>query len=302
MKLSYRVLLGLLSLFAVGQSYSGELSVDLSYLEAQRKIHCSLEEGKEVVFIWHGRAYARVPGERDKHLFDLLGMNIRRCGLVEDDKRGAGFRLVSRELMFYLDPVSGEVLQQWDNPWTGKTVVVETVANDPVNLPPFYSQDRAGKALTFSPIVLNETWFSNMELPLFYPNPLGGSYQNYVGGYYHATEMFDFSGNVAEILDNGRDSVAANVAWIRIAQWLPWMEMGGRSGLMYFNATGAKLTNWDDLPQQLQQLVADDYPVYRHAPALNDARRNQSSWSAMKAKLDARRQGSSKAVTNTHAE
>ncbi|GIT37224.1 MAG: hypothetical protein Ct9H300mP6_10920 [Gammaproteobacteria bacterium] len=55
-------------------------------------------------------------------------MNIRQCDTVKDSKRGNGYRMVSRELLFYQDPKTGEILDQWTNPWTGETVDVLHVA------------------------------------------------------------------------------------------------------------------------------------------------------------------------------
>jgi len=60
-------------------------------------------------------------------------MNIRQCVAVEDPERGTGYKLVSREILLYLDPQTGEVLETWQNPWSGETVRVLHVANDPVN-------------------------------------------------------------------------------------------------------------------------------------------------------------------------
>ena len=39
------------------------------YVQANRKIHCSLEDNEPIVFTWAGNAYSRVAGERDRLLF-----------------------------------------------------------------------------------------------------------------------------------------------------------------------------------------------------------------------------------------
>ncbi|TQV81252.1 DUF1838 domain-containing protein [Exilibacterium tricleocarpae] len=258
------------------------------YVQAQRKLHCSLEDGKEMTYVWHGRAYARVPGERDKHLFNLLGMNVRQCGTVTDQQRGIGYRLVSREIMLYLDPVTGAVLREWENPWTDAKVAVIHVANDPVNQRPSFGKTADGKTRAFKPRVINKTWFMNFEVPLFYTNPLGGDYQKYVGGTYHATEIFDFNGDIDELLDADRHTAYANIAWVRISRWLPWMEMGDRAGLLYFNAVGAKLKSWDELPELMKREIAANYPAYRHAPPVDDQRPNETSWTYMRKIIDKR--------------
>ena len=99
--------------FVFEKTSAFELSPGMGYLKAQRKIICSMEDNKPIVYWWYGRMYSRVQGEKDKLLFKVEGMNIRQCDTVKDSKRGNGYRMVSRELLFYQDPESGEILDQW---------------------------------------------------------------------------------------------------------------------------------------------------------------------------------------------
>lgn len=284
------LLSGLLSLNANAASKI-DLNTAEGFVQAQRKIQCSLVDKEEVTYVWHGRAYSRVPGEPDKHLFNLLGMNVRQCHSLKDEVRGEGYRLVSREIMLYLDPKTGEVVRNWTNPWTDKDLEVIHVANDPVNSRPSFGKTADGKAMSLPVRVINDTWFMNIEVPLFYTNPLGGAYQNYIGGTYHATEIFDFSGNMNELLDKKKKTAYANIAWVRISGWLPWMEMGDRAGGLYFNAVGAKLKSWDELPDLMKKEIAANYPEYRNAPPIDDQRPNETSWTYMKKVIDSRQDG-----------
>ena len=256
------------------------------YLQAQRKILCSLKDNDPITYMWQGRAYARVPGERDRLLFQVLGMNVRQCVTVQDAEKGEGYRLVSREIMLYLDPKTGEILRQWDNPWTGEKVKVLHVANDPVNQRPQFAIGRDGKERRFEPLVLGDTALLAFEVPLFYTNVLGGDYQPYVGGTYHATEIFNFSANVHDIADLSRNTATVNVAWVRIAQWLPWMKMGGRPGLMYVNAVGGTLDSWEDLPQRMKDEIKANYPEYTSPPPGDDTRPNETSWTYFRKYID----------------
>ena len=98
------ILLVIIFLSCFDNAISYELNPGKGYLTASRKITCSLKDNQPIVYWGYGRAYSRVPGERDKLLFRVEGMNIRQCATIEDDKRGLGFRMVSRELLFYQDP------------------------------------------------------------------------------------------------------------------------------------------------------------------------------------------------------
>lgn len=258
------------------------------FIRLSRKLQCSLEDGVPQVFEWSGYGYARVPGERDKRLFGLAGMNIRQCGQIEDPALGEGYRLVSREIMLYLDPNTGEVLRTFQNPWTGAQNEVIHVANDPVNGRPTFGRRPDGSEQTFAYREVNGQYLINYEIPLFYRNPMGGNYQQYVGGTYHATEIFDFNGDLAELLDGDQPVAYPVVSWVRLAQWLPWMEMDSRAGMLYFNAMGRKLHSYDQLSDVLKQEIAARYPEYVAPPPLDDTRPNETSWTYMKKIIDER--------------
>ncbi|MEM9842253.1 MAG: DUF1838 family protein, partial [Pseudomonadota bacterium] len=98
-------------------------------LAIMRKVMCSTVDDQPEVYWWHGMALSRKMGERDRHIFNVEGMNIRACSTIQDDELGTGLHLVSREILLYKDPETGEVLSTWENPWTGNTVDVLHVAN-----------------------------------------------------------------------------------------------------------------------------------------------------------------------------
>ena len=258
-------------------------------LQISRKFQCSMIDNAPVVYHWSGRGYSRVPGEPDRVLFNLEGMNVRACVTVNDPVKGVGYRLVSRELMLYIDPKTGKVLRTWDNPWSGKTVDVLHVANDPVNSRPTYVRDDKGAPFTLSARVENGRVFWPIEVPLFYTNPLAGDYQTYVGNQYHAMEIFDFNAESADILDPKKPTARPAIAWVRLAQWLPWMQMNSRAGGLVFNAVGQVVDGVDALPQVLKDEIATNYPVYRTPPPGDDARPNETSWTYFKKAVESKK-------------
>jgi hypothetical protein len=255
-------------------------------LAAMRKIQCSTADGVPSTYGWEGRVYSRVPGEPDRVLFRVEGMNIRQCGPLPVEEGGPGFKMVTREILLYLDPKTGKILREWKNPWTGQKVQVIHVANDPVNQR-VARTGRDGRPFSLAFVVQGNQWWLTSTVPLFYPNPLGGEYQKYIGGMYHATEMFNFFGDVDAITDPGVESVPARVGWVRLSSWLPWMEMGGRAGLLYFHTAGRKLDSYDDLSARIRKEIATNYPEYANPPPLDDQRRNETSWTFFKKVLDA---------------
>lgn len=268
-----------------------DLSKPDDAVTAFRKVQCSAKDGESVVYHWVGEVYSRVEGEPDKHLFDLQGMNIRQCVTVNDPVRGKGVRQVSRELMFYLDPKTGEILRQWQNPWTGKTVDVVHVANDPVNMrAPLFPIGADGKPYKFEGRIQNGRVFMPAVIPLWYTNPMGGDYQQYVGNQYHSMEIFDFFVREDDLLDASKPRANAAIAWVRMSPWLPWMEMTGRGGLLVFNAVGQTLPDGiAGLPKVITDEIAASYPAYTAPPPGDDARPNETSWTYFKKRADAKR-------------
>ena len=89
-----------------------------------------------------------------------------------------------------------------------------------------------------------------------------------------------------DIADLSKHTANVNVAWVRIAPWLPWMKMGGRAGFTYFNAVGAKLNSWDDLPALMKDEINANYPAYTSPPPGDDTRPNETSWTYFKKYID----------------
>ncbi|HEV2567435.1 DUF1838 family protein [Sphingomonas sp.] len=257
-------------------------------LEISKRTQCGEKDGQPAVYYWSGKVYSRVEGERDRLLFTGEGMNIRQCVAVTDPQRGKGYRQVSREVMLYLDPATGQVLREWKNPWTGETVEVMHIANDPVNGRPSFPTGADGKPYTVNMKRMGPWVQMPLEVPLFYHNVLGGDYQAYVGNDYHAMEIFDFAARADELLDTSKPTAYPSVSWVRISNWMPWMKMGSRQGLIIFNAMGAKLKSYDELPAVLKQEIAANYPAYTSPPPGDDARPNETTWTVFKKKVDAK--------------
>ncbi len=270
-----------------GAMKDGKIDLDSSVgaLMAARKVQCSLIDEKPITYYWFGKAYSRRMGERDVNLFDVEGMNIRQCGTVNDAERGLGYKLVSREILLYKDAKTGEVLKTWENPWSGEEVEVMHVANDPVNFSS-YVTGRDGQPITFYGDVLGDRFQMNSTFPLWYPNPLASEYEAEIGGTYHATEMFNFLGRTDELTDVSEDTTDVAVGWARMSDWLPWMKMNGREGIIYMHTAGRKLASFDDLSDTMKAEIAKNYPEYAAPPPVSDPRPNMTSWKYYKAVKD----------------
>ena len=254
-------------------------------LTMERKVNCSTEDGKEALYWFAGNVYSRIPGEKDRLLFGVHGFNFRTCKSYSDPRRGPGYRSVSREMLIYTDKDSGEVIKKWKNAWTGEEVDVLDVANDPVNMrEPSYAYAADGTPRKFRSEV-KDGWAldGGGAARLFYTNPLGGDYQEYVGGTYHAMEFGTEMARLDDLTDPNTTFVKDRVlTWVRVSKWLPWMKMGSRIGAVVFNTAGLRLESFDDLPAVVKAEVKANWPVWQSAPPLDDPRPSMTSWDQFK--------------------
>jgi hypothetical protein len=291
MSILARLLTGLLLISAAGIANAEPLdpAKPQDSVTMMRKLQCSIVDGKPVRFWWQGRVYSRAPGEKDRLLFNFQGTNVRQCVTVNDPKRGVGYRLVSREILLYTDLKTGEPVKTWLNPWTNETVDVVQVSNDPVNSRPSFPFDENGQpspGAAFPGEIKDGKVIISLEVPLFYASPLGGDYQSYVGGTYHAMEIFDFFADGAAMTDPKHDIPDAEVAWVRIAQWQPWMKMGDRDGILVFNGAGKRVSaDLKELPPVLKKEIETNYPIYAVPPPADDTRPNETSSTYFKKKV-----------------
>lgn len=291
-------LMATLALAAGAEARDLDLTDPNDVIRAQIKQSCSLTPGEEAIYWWQGKMYSRRPGEKDRHLFNVQGMNVRACQILEDEKKGLGYRTVSREVMFYLDPATNEVVDTWTNPWTGEEVQVIQVANDPVNMQlgdgrfPVYAYNEDGSPRARWTAFEHEGFYLNGggAARLFYENPLAGDYQEYVGGTYHAMEFGTGASPIEDVVDGDAAAVTDRViSWARVSKWLPWMKMGDRDGVVIFHTAGLRLDSFDALPDVVKNEIEENYPAYVKAPPVDDARPNETSWTVTKRAIDEQR-------------
>ncbi|MGJ5675549.1 MAG: DUF1838 domain-containing protein [Nostochopsis sp.] len=221
------------------------------------KTRSSLDPAESSFLSWTGKIYAFVPGEKRTLLFKIVGMSVSRCIPTE-----AGcWDFTSRELTYYLNPKTEEILHKWDNPWTKETVPVMHVANNPVQ---GHFKDK------FPAQVDGESTTFVFDIFPTYPNPLIGDAklaQYTPQSTYQAAELFKITVPTTDLFNLELTSVSQlRLSWDRIGQWLPWMKMGDRSGYLIYSAYGSKVQGFDELPQLLKDEINTRVPLYKNAP------------------------------------
>ena len=254
-------------------------------LDVYAKMRCSLD-GETTIAWWYGTLFADRPDSAPQPLMRFEGFNA--CRIVEMDE--GGYRLVTREVMYYKDLQTGEILETWNNPFNEQTVEVVPVANDPVNATLALGEDSNYQNWPWRR--LEGELMLAFNIPLDYPNPLQPDEfpDASSGERYRASEHFTFAGPVDEALDPDTESMPARIGWTRSGPWLPWMKMGTAPGGLFYVGHGKKLMGgYEALPEVIRDYTDENYPKYSNAPDTFTAP-NATSWTEYRRLIRQRRE------------
>lgn len=267
----------LLVLVFVGSAFAQDKSSKRSLQQLYAEAAFARSDGKDFPFHIKGYVYSFIPGERPQKIFNVEGYNIRRR--VETPEHD-GFFLATREIVFYKDPKTDQILSVWQNPWTKEMNEVVHIQNDPVNSrfrvkgDKYFGVSMDGKreyGELSAPEDFGTYLVYNSDVFPFYPLP--GMEKNYT-----AAELFDFYVPKDE-LNKTTPPQNVFISWTRVGPWLPWMKMSGREGVLIFHARSERLNSWDDLPEAIKKEVREKYPKYMSAPdKVDPTQPNETSW------------------------
>ncbi|AFZ21645.1 DUF1838 domain-containing protein [Allocoleopsis franciscana] len=225
-------------------------------------------DAQQMFLTWRGSIYSFVPDEPQKHLFNIVGMSVGRF----IDNQDGSWDLTSRELSYYLDPITDHPLRTWENPWTGERLTVVHVANKLVQR---FIQGRLPVGVNGDTTTVFFNLFSNYPNPLkdekflaYSPNP-----------HYQSVELFKFTAATDELLDPEKSSASqVMLSWDRVGPWLPWMKMGNKAGHLIYSAFGNKADSFSALPELLQDEINSRLPLYKNAPTSKLDQEDMTSW------------------------
>ena len=214
---------------------------------AYARIQGDLDWGKQKYFWFQGYAMGAEPDKKIQDLFGAQGFGVIRFNQRED---GAIERMC-REIILYTDLRSGEVINEWHNPYIDETVEVVHVANDPYNYlieeyfpaPPEFGGLNKEKAPPRVPFIL--PWYQHgdklemeVHIHLAYPAALQPDKwpRESAGPIARVSEMFAHHVDPADMQNEKITSLNYQGTWNRVTPWLPWMLMGQRPGHVMYAA------------------------------------------------------------------
>lgn len=269
-------------LLAPAVSYPLDLGSPQGVLEAYVRANGDTS-GKDRLTYGSTTVYAFVPGEKARPLFRLEVVGASRYEAVE-----GGYRRLHREVGYYTDLATGEVLKRWYNPFIEREVEVIPIQNDPVNRSFVVDPANGSTGIRFYE---DGDWVVfYREIPLRYPNPLSrAAYPRHSSGdFYEAMELFNTFVRRPDLEDDRATAVPSSGSWSRIGPWLPWMEMGNAQGWLVYHGRSVTLDSAAGLPARLRSYVEAHHPKYLRAPEQwGDS--NETSWTVFKDVIDRRR-------------
>jgi len=96
---------------------------------AYARLQGDLDWGKQKYFWFKGYVAGNRPMKKIQNLIGAQGFGVIRLNEREDGV----IERMCREIILYTDLRTGEVLDEWDNPFTNERVRIVHVANDPYN-------------------------------------------------------------------------------------------------------------------------------------------------------------------------
>ncbi len=269
------------SLAANAETPSLDLSDPKTQLESYVRV-VGDTSGKPYVAYAEGTVFAVIPGAKARPVFGVRVVGVGRYERIE-----GGYQRLSREIGFYTDLNTGEILDHWQNPFIERLVKVVPIQNDPVN-----RKFIAGQGTPIRQLVQGDNVIFFREIPLRYPNPLDrATYPLYSSGdYYEAVELFNDYAKMSDLANRKLTSVPSTGSWSRVGPWLPWMEMGQHQGYLLYHARGIKLINGlEDVPAKLHDHIRRVAPKFLSAPRSIEGP-DETSWTVFKKSLAERRQ------------
>ena len=257
-------------------------------LEAFIRITGSTEDNEQCLMHNAARVFSAIgDDEIVKPLFDMEGFKARRCRREPD----GSYIILQREIFIYKDLETGEILNEWDNPFTGETNRVVHIFNDPVNhkigtiFPRYYNPGTEERYVEPEPFVMPWSILGDEATFFFDTNTKWKNRldpktwkRESTGEYIRVTESEWFTAKLSDLENPDMKNIPYVGGWSRLGPWLPWMLMGRAEGHLRYRGKKTKLTSVDELANPLRD-YAKAHPDFVEAP-MEWSEPNDSSFEA----------------------
>ncbi len=170
-------------------------------------------------------------------------------------REDGGFDAVYLELVYFTDLKSGEVLEEWSNPYTDRKVTVpaQVLGPTPIQIPldlkvinEPYPMEGIVNTHWLEPLpTLGDDVSFNERIDSYVPPMTEG------GAPLKFHEVFAFRASSASLRNTNSPHVAATVDKFNVISWRPWMEMSDVDGVTMSRGAGRVIADYEYLPSDL---------------------------------------------------
>lgn len=236
-----------------------------------------LDESKEKFGNGSGIVTAVLP---NRALVPMFGMEIFSNARIRRQSDGS-YRLLHREVMYYTDLATGDILDHWDNIFTGERVKVVHVVNDPWNV---HFKEKSRPMPSYGGLINEKEpphaggnhWqllpdglaVSVDQTNLYYPATLQPDRwpRESAGKMNRVSETFTAFVPLADLQNPRKTGLLHHGTWVRVTPWLPWMLMGQAEGHVLYNAVTFNHYEMGRAKKKVLDYTSRRHPHMLHAP------------------------------------
>ncbi|NND55199.1 MAG: DUF1838 family protein [Gammaproteobacteria bacterium] len=273
---------------SAGAAASLDFSDPYDNLYAFGKIWAGYDEPQVGGF--HGLMYGRIGDSRLIPLFGYTGTGVMQSKIDDD----GNMWIRGKETGYFTDLASGDILDTWDNPWTGETVKVHNFYNPNMGgmltaeMPRFAMGAAKDDATLMNegthvdqggvvPFLLPFDSFGDDLLLAWdyaheYTNPVTKDKwpKAHTGERISPSEHFTFSMSLDQMMDRSEPTCRYMAGFSRLSQWWPWMHMGNheyRDEVLFGRMWSHKgLPDYGDVPPKVLAYIEKHVPEYLEVP------------------------------------
>ena len=229
-----------------------DLENDRDFLTAIAKMRGSTSDELVMGFVI-GRYYG-VVDDRATPLFGVLAGTFSRYRQISAD----AYRARSLEVAYFTDVDTGELIETFDNPYTGETVTVPQTRMGPstfvMTAQGLQIEQAAGEAVgmelthRFRPAVSvgDQVWIAEEIQASAAPPGRKPFVYN---------EMSSYQAGRSDLEDPAQSSVRASVQFHSVISWRPWLKMGDHPGHLTGRGGGRHVKAFEEMPELYQTLT-----------------------------------------------
>jgi hypothetical protein len=262
---------------STGPGSALDLSTPQARLRVFRKLQGSEVDGEASMMHYSGVTFGSVAPAQLEPLYGMEGLTFLRSFLQPD----GSVRWLANEVAVFTDLSTGEVLDQWRNPYTDEVVDVWHLRNGPLNYSVSPTAEMTGGWRLLRPIpegasgfyvpasVVGDKLIVTVDGQASRRNPLSPEEwpRESSGERLVYSEHNTWVAPLAGLASRDVPSPEITGAWHSLKPWRAWMLMGTTPGHIYSHLVARKIASLDEAPRAVVNYVRRAFPEFLSAPA-----------------------------------